>query len=116
MWLSGVMASQLPSTALELRSTLTDDGIVTMAIRETDVEAPGDDQVVVRVEAAPINPSDLGMMFAGGDAGACLPAGDGIHAAVAVPVNDAALHAQQACRASSPPGLAGSWCCWPSHW
>jgi NADPH:quinone reductase-like Zn-dependent oxidoreductase len=90
------MASDLPSTALELRSTLTDDGIVTMSIRETEVEAPGDDQVVVRVEAAPINPSDLGMMFAGGDAGACLPAGDGIFDAVAVPVTDAALRAQQA--------------------
>ena len=90
------MATALPPTALELRSTLTDDGIVTMAVGEAEVEAPGDDQVVVRVEAAPINPSDLGMMFASGDAGACLPAGDGIHAAVAVPVNDAALHAQQA--------------------
>jgi NADPH:quinone reductase len=90
------MASDLPSTALELRSTLTDDGIVTMSIRETEVDAPGDDQVVVRVEAAPINPSDLGMMFAGGDASACLPAGDGIFDAVAVPVTDAALRAQQA--------------------
>src|SRR6056297_290499 len=96
MWLSGSMSSELPPTALELRSTLADDGVVTMGIRETDVIAPGDDQVVVRVEAAPINPSDLGMMLAGGDADAALPAGDGIHHAVAVPVSDAGVAAQRA--------------------
>jgi len=90
------MSSDLPATALELRSTLTDDGVVTMAIHETDVVAPTDDQVVVRVEAAPINPSDLGMMFAGGDAGAGLAAGDGSHAAVAIPVTEAAVAAQRA--------------------
>ncbi len=96
MWLSGSMPSEYPATALELRSTLTDDGVVTLAIRSTDVADPTDDQVVVRVEAAPINPSDLGMMFAGGDPSAGLPAGDGIHDAVAVPVTEAAVAAQRA--------------------
>ncbi|MDE0830479.1 MAG: hypothetical protein OSB03_14875 [Vicinamibacterales bacterium] len=46
---------------------MTDDGYVTLAVGEANVAAPGDDEVVVRVEAAPINPSDLGMLFAGGD-------------------------------------------------
>ena len=90
------MASELPATALELRSTLADDGVVTLGIRNTDVVEPADDHVVVRVEAAPINPSDLGMMFAGGDASAGLPAGDGSHEAVAVPVAEAAVAAQRA--------------------
>ena len=90
------MSADLPATALELRSTLTDDGIVTMGIRETEVTPPTDDQVTVRIEAAPINPSDLGMMLAGGDAGAALPAGDGAHGAVAVPVTEAVMAAQRA--------------------
>ncbi len=90
------MPSDLPATALELRSTLADDGIVTLGIRETDVVAPDEDQVVVRVEAAPINPSDLGMMFAGGDTSAALPAGDGFFDAVGVPLTDAAVAAQRA--------------------
>ena len=47
------MPSELPASALELRSTLTDDGLATLAIRDTAVVEPGDDQVVVRVEAAP---------------------------------------------------------------
>jgi len=90
------MSADLPNAALELRSTLTDDGLVTMRIRQTEVTAPTDDQVVVRVEAAPINPSDLGMMLGGGDADAALPAGDGVHDAVAVPVTQAAVAAQRA--------------------
>jgi NADPH:quinone reductase len=90
------MTSELPATALELRSTLADDGIVTLGIRETDVVEANEDQVVIRVEAAPINPSDLGMMFAGGDTSATLPAGDGFHDAVAVALTEAAVDAQRA--------------------
>ena len=96
MWLSSRMSADVPATALELRSTLSDDGVVTMGIHETEVAGPTDEQVVVRVEAAPINPSDLGMMFAGGDADAGLRAGDGVHDAVAVPVTEAAVVAQRA--------------------
>jgi NADPH:quinone reductase-like Zn-dependent oxidoreductase len=55
----------LPTTIRELRSTVSDDGDVVLAIHEAELTAPGDQEVVVRVEAAPINPSDLGMMFAG---------------------------------------------------
>jgi NADPH:quinone reductase-like Zn-dependent oxidoreductase len=65
-----------------------------MGIRDVEVTAPTDDQVVVRVDAAPINPSDLGMMFAGGDVEGAQAAGDGN--AVAVPVTDAAVAAQRA--------------------
>jgi len=100
MWLSGRVPSDssadLPATALELRSTLTDDGVVTMGIRETDVVAPTDDQVVVRVDAAPINPSDLGMRLGGGDAREARAAGDDTHAAVSVPITEAAVAAQRA--------------------
>ena len=60
--------TDLPTSCLELRSTVTDDGTVTLGLRSSDIGELGDDQVLVRVEAAPINPSDLGMLFAGGDA------------------------------------------------
>ncbi len=90
------MSTNLPATALELRSTLSDDGVVRLAIQETAVDAPGDDQVVVRIEAAPINPSDLGMMFAAGDvAGATAGGTDGFPSAD-VPVPAVALAAQRA--------------------
>jgi NADPH:quinone reductase-like Zn-dependent oxidoreductase len=86
----------VPDEGLELRSTLSDDGIVTLAVRRVAVDPPHDDQVVVRVQAAPINPSDLGMLLAGGDAEAAIAAGDGMHPAVAVPVSAGVLAAQRA--------------------
>jgi NADPH:quinone reductase-like Zn-dependent oxidoreductase len=90
------MTTELPEECLELRSTLSDDGIVTLAVRSAEVVAPGDDQVVVKIEAAPINPSDLGMLFAGGDTSAAIVAGDGGLPAVAVPVTTGVLAAQAA--------------------
>ena len=60
--------STVPTTTRELRSTVDEDGRVTLAVREADLAAPGPDEVTVRIEAAPINPSDLGMLFAGADA------------------------------------------------
>lgn len=83
----------LPATGLELRSIVTADGLVTVAVRESDVAAPGDDEVVVRVEAAPINPSDLGMLFAGADLSTASGL-DGELPAVSASIGAAALAAQ----------------------
>lgn len=60
-------SNDMPTTTRELRSTVTDDGTITLAIGDADVRRPGSDEVVVRIGAAPINPSDLGLMFAGAD-------------------------------------------------
>ena len=87
--------TDVPARALELRSTLTDDGVVTMALRETDVRPPGDGEVVVRVEAAPINPSDLGMMFAMADLSGA-EAADGELPGVRASVPAGAVQAMQA--------------------
>jgi NADPH:quinone reductase-like Zn-dependent oxidoreductase len=57
----------VPTTCRELRSTVTENGDATLVVAECEVPEPGPDQVVVRVEAAPINPSDLGLLFAMGD-------------------------------------------------
>lgn len=83
----------LPTETLELRSTVTEDGRVTLAQRRSEIPEIGDDQVLVRVEAAPINPSDLGMLFAGGDVTSAV-AVDGELPAVALTLSDGALAAQ----------------------
>lgn len=59
--------SQIPSSAFQVMSTVTADSRVELAIHEVPVPVPGPDEVLVRIEAAPINPSDLGMLFAGAD-------------------------------------------------
>jgi NADPH:quinone reductase-like Zn-dependent oxidoreductase len=56
-----------PTRTLQLHSTVHADSTVTLALVEADLPAPGPDDIVVRMEAAPINPSDMGVMFARAD-------------------------------------------------
>ena len=53
----------LPDTYKTLVSTVTEDGQLRMERVEKPMPVPKDDQVLIRVEAAPINPSDHGVMF-----------------------------------------------------
>lgn len=53
----------LPATNLKMFSTVTADGQLRMQLIEKDMPVPKPNQIVVRVEAAPINPSDQGVMF-----------------------------------------------------
>ncbi len=53
---------------IQLRSLVTSSGQLELSLVEVSTPAPGDHEVVVRVEAAPINPSDLGLLLAGVDA------------------------------------------------
>lgn len=85
--------TSLPTETLELRSTVGEDGQVTLAQRTAPIPELGDDQVLIRIEAAPINPSDLGMLFAGGDVTSAV-AVDGELPAVALTLSDGALAAQ----------------------
>ncbi|MCP3939160.1 MAG: NADH oxidase [Actinomycetia bacterium] len=59
--------SAYPESCLELVSTLSEDSTVIIGLRSSDVADPRDNEVVVRIEAAPINPSDMGALFARGD-------------------------------------------------
>ena len=49
--------------SLQLTSNAKSDGTLELALRDVDVPDPKPEEVVVRVEAAPINPSDLGLLF-----------------------------------------------------
>jgi NADPH:quinone reductase-like Zn-dependent oxidoreductase len=57
----------IPARALQLRSLVTDQEAVQVSLEAVDVPEPGPDQVLIRMEAAPVNPSDLGLLFAGAD-------------------------------------------------
>jgi len=57
----------LPTTGHELRSTVSSSGQLELSLVEVPVVAPGPNEVLIRVEATPINPSDLGLLLAGAD-------------------------------------------------
>ncbi|GAB5900766.1 zinc-binding dehydrogenase [Mycolicibacterium mageritense] len=86
------MTEALPKTALELRSLVTPDGTLELSLHDVEVPAPGPDDVVVRVEAAPINPSDLGLLIpAAADMSAATVAGTPERPVVTAPLRDGAL-------------------------
>ena len=51
----------------QITSTVTDQGKLEIAITESERPAPKDDEVLIQVEATPINPSDLGLLLGPGD-------------------------------------------------
>lgn len=53
----------IPTTGLQLRSLIKSSGELELSLVEVPVATPGTDEVLVRVEAAPMNPSDLGLLF-----------------------------------------------------
>jgi len=55
------------ATGLQLRSAIKNDGILELSLVSIPNPAPAPDEVVVRVEASPINPSDQGLLFGGAD-------------------------------------------------
>jgi NADPH:quinone reductase-like Zn-dependent oxidoreductase len=50
-----------PTRGRSLRSTISSSGELRLELAELDVHEPGGSEVVVAVEAAPSNPSDLGV-------------------------------------------------------
>jgi NADPH2:quinone reductase len=61
------MTTNTPSTAQQLRSLVKPDGILELSLEVVPIPEPKPNEVVIRVEASPINPSDLGLLFAGAD-------------------------------------------------
>ncbi|MEJ8848482.1 zinc-binding dehydrogenase [Variovorax rhizosphaerae] len=53
--------------ALQLRSLISKSGQLEVSLASVPVPAPEPDEVLVRIEASPINPSDLGLLFGAAD-------------------------------------------------
>jgi NADPH:quinone reductase len=52
---------------LQLRSMVTEDGYLQLSLETLAVPDPAEDEVVIEIHAAPINPSDMGLLFGPGD-------------------------------------------------
>jgi NADPH:quinone reductase len=86
------MTADLPDRALELRSLVTSHGTLELSLRDVQVPSPAGDEVLVRVEASPINPSDLGVLIAGADMSTATIAGTPERPVVTATLREAALH------------------------
>ena len=85
------MTADLPNRALELRSLVTSHGTLELSLHDVPVPSPAGDEVLVRVEASPINPSDLGVLIAGADMSTATIAGTPERPVVTATLREAAL-------------------------
>jgi NADPH:quinone reductase-like Zn-dependent oxidoreductase len=79
------------ATSLELRSLIGKNGELELSIVKVPVPEPGPDEVLVKVEASPINPSDLGLLVGPADMSQAKSTGSGEGIVVRASVPPAAL-------------------------
>ncbi|WP_411287196.1 zinc-binding dehydrogenase [Phenylobacterium sp.] len=69
------MTSQTTDQGLQLRSLVKASGELEVSLQPTPTVEPGPDDIVVRIEATPINPSDIGLLFGPADLGSIRSSG-----------------------------------------
>ncbi len=99
------MATEIPTEALQLRSLVRAENMLELFLDAVTVAEPGPDEVLIRVEAAPINPSDLGLLLAGADVAAASATGTPQRPVITAPISDAAMRGLTA-RVGAPCRLA----------
>jgi len=61
------MANGNPGSGLQLRSLIKASGELEVSLAKVDIPDPAADEVLVRIEGSPINPSDLGLLLGAAD-------------------------------------------------
>jgi NADPH:quinone reductase len=87
------MSAGIPDQGLQLCSLVRPDGTLELSLELVAVPEPGPDQVLVRVEAAPLNPSDLGLLLAGADVSAAAAGGSPDRPVITAPIPESAMRA-----------------------
>ena len=81
------------TTGLQLRSLITSAGELELSLKPVATPEPAADEVVVRVEASPINPSDLGLLLGAADPATAKASGSGDAVVVKASVPQGAMKA-----------------------
>jgi NADPH2:quinone reductase len=84
------------STYLQMLSTITESGELRMELAEKEIPTPTSSQVLVKIEATPINPSDQGVMFGFSDMSKAKSSGSSATTALTAPVPDYGMKAMKA--------------------
>jgi len=80
----------------EIRSTVTSDGNVEISIAKVDIPKPADDEVLIEIYAAPINPSDLALLTTfGGDVSNIKVSGSGDNTVASMSVHPAVMRSMK---------------------
>lgn len=86
----------IPNQSRQLRSVVSSAGTLELSLTEVAVPECGPNDVLVRIEASPINPSDLGLLFGMADMSKAQASGTAAAPVITAPVGAAALAMQKA--------------------
>ena len=75
----------------QIRSEVTKEGKLLIYIESTKLPEPKEDEVLIRIEASPINPSDLGLLIGPSDVSSLSVSGDGENAVVTMDIPEGLL-------------------------
>ena len=78
----------------QIRSKVTSDGQLVLSLDDAEVPPPGPDEVILRVEASPINPSDLGLLIGPADMSRAQVSGPPENPVVTAPIAPGLLSSQ----------------------
>ena len=78
-------------TALQLRSLVKSSGELVLSLHDVPTPEPKADQVLVRIEASPLNPSDLGLLFGAADMASAVWSGSTERPVVTARIAEAAM-------------------------
>jgi NADPH:quinone reductase len=85
------MAGTSTRMGIQIRSTVKKEGVVEMSLVSIPTPEPKPDEVVVRIDASPINPSDQGLLFAGADMTTAKASGTPDHPVVTASISPAVM-------------------------
>ena len=86
----------LPTSYAQMLSTVTSNGELRLALAQVDMPTPGPDEVVIKIEATPINPSDLGVMFGWSTTADASTSGSGKDSVLTAPVSPQGMQIMKA--------------------
>ncbi len=86
----------LPTSYAQMLSTVTSNGELRLALAQVDMPTPGPDEVVIKIEATPINPSDLGVMFGWSTTTDASTSGSGKDSVLTAPVSPQGMQIMKA--------------------
>ena len=87
------MTHDVPADGLQLRTLVTEGGALELSLVRVPTPEPAADEVVLRVEATPINPSDIGLLFGAADLATLASSGSGERTVARAQVPAAAMRA-----------------------
>jgi NADPH:quinone reductase-like Zn-dependent oxidoreductase len=81
--------TDLPTTMRQIHSLVTADGRLELSIGIVDMPVPAAHEVLIRVDAAPINPSDLALLLGMADVSQATTSGSGDATVLTAPISPA---------------------------